>query len=74
MPEPDDLPPGSFTSHDPRIAAVDWLEVDERGHFTIEVGAAWGADPADAALFLTELAAEADASGPATPGVQGLSR
>lgn len=71
IPEPDDLPPGPFSPDDPRIAAVDWISVDENGYLVVEGKPGWGDDPADIAL-LTELNAEARASGPAnraaTPG------
>ena len=67
IPEPDDLPPGPFTPDDPRIAAVDWISVDENGYLVVEGKAGWGDDPADIAL-LTELHEEAQASGPPTAG------
>ena len=67
IPEPDDLPPGPFTADDPRIAAVDWISVDEQGYLVVEGKAGWGDDPADIAL-LAELHDEAQASRPPTPG------
>lgn len=67
IPEPDDLPPGPFTADDPRIAAVDWISVDEQGYLVVEGKAGWGDDPADIAL-LAELHEEARTSRPPTPG------
>jgi transcriptional regulator with XRE-family HTH domain len=67
IPEPDDLPPGPFTPEDPRIAAVDWISVDEQGYLVVKGKAGWGDDPADIAL-LTELHEEAQASRLPTPG------
>jgi transcriptional regulator with XRE-family HTH domain len=67
IPEPDDLPPGPFSPDDPRIAAVDWIGVDDNGYLVVEGKAGWGDDPADIAL-LTELNAEAQTSRPSTPG------
>jgi hypothetical protein len=67
IPEPDDLPPGPFTPEDPRIAAVDWISVDEHGYLVVKGKAGWGDDPADIAL-LTELHEEAQASRLPTPG------
>lgn len=67
IPEPDDLPPGPFSSDDPRIAGVDWLSVDENGYLHVQGEAGWGDDPADIAL-LTELMTEARNSRPPTPG------
>ncbi|MEE6140417.1 XRE family transcriptional regulator [Mycobacterium sp. 050128] len=67
IPEPDDLPPGPFTPEDPRIAAVDWISVDDNGYLCVEAKAGWGDDPADIAL-LTELTTEAQNSRPPTPG------
>jgi hypothetical protein len=61
IPEPDDLPPGPFTPDDPRIAAVDWISVDEQGYLVVKGKAGWGDDPADIAL-LAELHEEARAS------------
>jgi transcriptional regulator with XRE-family HTH domain len=63
IPEPDDLPPGPFSPDDPRIAAVDWISVDDNGYLRVESKPGWGEDPADVAL-LTELNAEAQASAP----------
>ncbi|WP_094287403.1 transcriptional regulator [Mycobacterium lehmannii] len=63
IPEPDDLPPGPFSPDDPRIAAVDWISVDDNGYLIVEGKAGWGDDPADVAL-LTELHQEAGASAP----------
>jgi hypothetical protein len=63
IPEPDDLPPGPFSPDDPRIAAVDWVSVDENGYLVVAAKAGWGDDPADIAL-LTELHEEAQASAP----------
>ncbi len=51
IPEPDDLPPGPFSPDDPRIAAVDWISVDENGYLVVEGKAGWGDDPADIALL-----------------------
>lgn len=67
IPLPSDLPPGPFSSDDPRIAAVQWAEVDANGY--VVIGATgWTGDAADTAL-LTELYAEADAHrGPPTAG------
>ena len=67
IPEPDDLPPGPFSADDPRIAAVDWISVDEQGYLVVEGKAGWGDDPADIAL-LAELHEEARTSRPPTPG------
>ena len=71
IPEPDDLPPGPFSPADPRIAAVDWIRVDDNGYLVVEGKPGWGDDPADVAL-LTELHDEAQASAPPnrapTPG------
>jgi hypothetical protein len=67
IPEPDDLPPGPFTPDDPRIAAVDWISVDEQGYLVVEGKAGWGEDSADIAL-LAELHEEARTSRPPTPG------
>jgi transcriptional regulator with XRE-family HTH domain len=67
IPEPDDLPPGPFTPDDPRIAAADWISVDEQGYLVVEAKAGWGDDPADIAL-LAELHEEARTSRPPTPG------
>lgn len=71
IPEPDDLPPGPFSPDDPRIAALDWIRVDDNGYLVVEGKAGWGDDPADIAL-LTELHEEAQASAsphrPATAG------
>jgi DNA-binding XRE family transcriptional regulator len=67
IPEPDDLPPGPFSPDDPRIAAVDWISVDENGYLVVEGKPGWGDDPADIAL-LTELHEEAQTSRPDTPG------
>ncbi|WP_396908327.1 XRE family transcriptional regulator [Mycolicibacterium sp.] len=67
IPEPDDLPPGPFSADDPRIAAVDWISVDEHGYLVIGSKAGWGGDPADIAL-LTELTEEARNSRDPTPG------
>ena len=63
IPDPDDLPPGPFSPDDPRIAAVDWISIDEQGYLIVEGKAGWGDDPADIAL-LTELHQEAQASAP----------
>lgn len=63
IPQPDDLPPGPFSPDDPRIAAVDWIRVDDNGYLVVEGKAGWGDDPADIAL-LTELHEEARASAP----------
>ena len=67
IPQPDDLPPGPFSPDDPRIAAADWIRVDEHGYLVVEGKAGWGDDPADIAL-LTELHEEAQTSRPPTPG------
>jgi transcriptional regulator with XRE-family HTH domain len=67
IPEPDDLPQGPFSPDDPRIAAVDWITVDEKGYLVVEGKAGWGDDPADIAL-LTELHEEAQTSRAPTPG------
>lgn len=66
VPEPTDLPPGPFSAEDPRIAGVDWAEVDENGYLVIRATAGWGTE-ADIAL-LTELQAEAQAYRDPTPG------
>jgi transcriptional regulator with XRE-family HTH domain len=63
IPEPDDLPPGPFSPDDARIAAVDWISVDEKGYLVVAAKPGWGDDPADIAL-LTELHEEAQASAP----------
>ena len=67
IPQPDDLPPGPFSPDDARIAAVDWVRVDDNGYLVVEGKAGWGDDPADIAL-LTELHEEARASRPPTAG------
>jgi transcriptional regulator with XRE-family HTH domain len=67
IPQPDDLPPGPFSPDDPRIAAVDWIRVDENGYLIVDGKAGWGDDPADVAL-LAELHQEAQNSRAATPG------
>jgi len=67
IPQPDDLPPGPFSPDDPRIAAVDWITVDEHGYLVVEGKAGWGNDPADIAL-LAELHEEARGSRSPTPG------
>lgn len=67
IPEPDDLPPGPFTSEDPRIAAADWISVDENGYLHVQAKADWGDDPDDIAL-LTELTNEARNSRAPTAG------
>lgn len=54
IPEPDDLPPGPFSPDDPRIAAVDWINVDDNGYLVVTDKPGFGNDPADTAL-LTEL-------------------
>jgi hypothetical protein len=41
IPQPDDLPPGPFSHDDPRIAAVDWIRVDENGYLVVEGKAGW---------------------------------
>lgn len=38
------LPPGPFSADDPRIAAVDWISVDEQGYLVVEGKAGWGDD------------------------------
>jgi transcriptional regulator with XRE-family HTH domain len=63
IPEPDDLPPGPFTPDDPRIAAVDWISVDDNGYLVVAREPGPADDPADIAL-LTELHEEAQASAP----------
>ena len=30
------LPPGPFSADEPRIAAVDWISVDEQGYLVVE--------------------------------------
>jgi hypothetical protein len=67
IPQPDDLPPGPFSPDDPRIAAVDWIRVDEHSYLVVQGKAGWGDDPADIAL-LAELHEEARTSRPPTPG------
>jgi hypothetical protein len=68
IPAADDLPPGPFSPDDPRIAAVDWISVDDNGYVIVKGKVGWGDDPADIAL-LSELHAEAKASWP-SPGVK----
>lgn len=63
IPLPDDLPPGPFSADDPRIAAVDWISVDDNGYLVVQSKPGWGDDPAEIAL-LTELQDEARASAP----------
>ncbi|BBX64939.1 hypothetical protein MSAS_41130 [Mycobacterium saskatchewanense] len=36
IPQPDDQPPGPFSPDDTRIAAVDWIRVDENGYLIVE--------------------------------------
>lgn len=66
IPQPDDLPPGPFSPDDPRIAAADWVDIDENGYLVITY-AGWTGDPPGVAL-LTELQAEAEAYRGPTPG------
>lgn len=66
VPQPTDLPPGPFSPEDPRIAAVNWVNVDDNGYLVI-THSDWTGDPADVAL-LTELSAEAEAYRDPTPG------
>lgn len=58
VPLPTDLPPGPFSPDDPRIAAVNWISVDDNGYLAIDYRG-WTADPTNEAL-LSELAAEAN--------------
>jgi hypothetical protein len=55
-----DLPPGPFSPNDPRIAVVDWVNVDDNGNLVITHDG-WTAD-ADNVTLLSELSAEAEAS------------
>ncbi|WP_101953514.1 helix-turn-helix domain-containing protein [Mycobacterium intracellulare] len=64
--QPTDLPPGPFSPDDPRIAAANWVSVDDNGYLVI-THSDWTGDPADIAL-LTELSAEAKAYRDPTPG------
>lgn len=66
VPQPTDLPPGPFSPDDPRIAAVNWVSVDDNGYLVI-TQSDWTGDPADIAL-LTELSAEAKAYRDPTAG------
>jgi transcriptional regulator with XRE-family HTH domain len=66
IPEPADLPPGPFSPNDPRIAAVDWVNVNDNGYLVITHDG-WTGDADDMAL-LSELSAEAEASRDPTPG------
>lgn len=66
VPQPTDLPPGPFSPDDPRIAAVNWVSVDDNGYLVITYSD-WTGDPADVAL-LTELWAEAKAYRDPTAG------
>ena len=66
IPEPADLPPGPFSPNDPRIAAADWVDVDDNGYLVITHDG-WTGDADDVAL-LSELSAEAEASRDPTPG------
>lgn len=66
IPQPTDLPPGPFSPDDPRIAAVNWVSVDDNGYLNISY-TDWTGDPPDVAL-LVELQAEADAHRDPTPG------
>mgnify|MGYP005810700721 CR=1 FL=1 len=66
VPQPTDLPPGPFSPDDPRIAAVNWVSVDDNGYLVI-THSDWTGDPADIAL-LTELTAEAKANRDPTAG------
>lgn len=65
VPEPTDLPPGTRPG-DPRIAATNWVSVDDSGYLDITY-TGWTGDPADVAL-LAELSAEAEAHHDPTPG------
>jgi hypothetical protein len=60
---PTTSPAVPFSPDDPRIAAVDWISVDDNGYLVVQGKAGWGDDPADIAL-LTELHEEARASAP----------
>lgn len=66
VPLPTDLPPGPFSPDDPRIAAVNWVNVDDNGYLVISY-TDWTGDAADVDL-LTELSAEAEAYRDPTPG------
>lgn len=66
IPQPTDLPRGPFSPDDPRIAAVNWVNVDDNGYLLINY-TDWTDDPADVTL-LTELSAEAEAHRDPTPG------
>ena len=66
VPEPTDVPPGPFAPDDPRIAAVNWVNVDDNGYLVITHDD-WTGDADDVAL-LTELSAEAEAYRDPTPG------
>ncbi|MBV0920234.1 helix-turn-helix transcriptional regulator [Mycobacteroides chelonae] len=66
VPQPTDLPPGPFSPNDPRIAAVNWVNVDDNGYLVVSY-TDWTGDPADVDL-LTELWAEAEAYRDPTPG------
>ena len=67
IPHPTDLPPGPFSADDPRIAAADWVTVDNDGYLVVNHHM-WSGNPDEIAL-LEELQAEADSSrGEDTPG------
>ncbi|MBU8814193.1 XRE family transcriptional regulator, partial [Mycolicibacterium goodii] len=55
-----------FSPDDPRIAAVNWVNVDDNGYLVISY-TDWTGDAADVDL-LTELSAEAEAYRDPTPG------
>lgn len=70
IPQPTDLPPGPFSPDDPRIAAVDWVSVDENGYLLITY-TNWPQDPADDhadTALLRELSEEAKNYRDPTPG------
>ncbi len=66
VPRPTDLPPGPFSPDDPRITAVNWINVDDNGYLVIGLPDRTGG-PGDVDL-LTELWAEAEAYRDPTPG------
>jgi transcriptional regulator with XRE-family HTH domain len=69
VPLPDDIPPGPFKPDDPRIAAVDWLSVDDDGNLVVAQFVDWplSIDPDKLSVY-EALAEEARNSRPDTPG------
>jgi transcriptional regulator with XRE-family HTH domain len=67
VPLPDDIPPGPFSPDDPRIAAIDWISV-ENGNLALAPFADWPDNYTDDLELYNELHEEAVNSRPDTPG------